>query len=61
MQQLMDGTAYLLNLELDGIRLKIRAALENLDSISRRDYVKGELEAAILRLDDLCDMTGCDK
>ena len=61
MQQLTDGGAYLLNLELDSIRLKIRAALENLDSINRRDYVKGELEAAISRLGDLCEMTGCDK
>ena len=56
MNQISDGQLYLWNLEFDSIRAKIRGALENIDSISKRNYVRGELEAAISRLDDLCDM-----
>ena len=45
------------HIELDYMRAQLRYALDNLDSISKRNDVKGKLEAVHARLDDLCDAT----
>ena len=39
------------------IRLQLRYALDNIDSISKRKRVTGALEFVASMLDDFCDMT----
>ena len=51
------GQAYLWNLELDSMRWKVRYALDNLNSLSARNDVKGSLEDVLTRLDNLCEIT----
>lgn len=45
------------HIELDYMRVKVYWALNNLDDLSRRNDVKGQLEAVWQRLDELCDVT----
>lgn len=45
------------HIELDYMRAKVYWALNNLDDLSRRNDVKGQLEAVGHRLDELCDVT----
>jgi hypothetical protein len=35
---------------------RVRYALDNLDSIERRDEVRGRLQSVLFRLDDLCEL-----
>jgi hypothetical protein len=51
------GQAHLWNLELDSMRWQVRYALDNLNSLSARNDVKGSLEDVLTRLDNLCEIT----
>lgn len=52
-----EGEEYLWNLEFESMRLQVGIALNNLDNISKRNDVKGQLEAVYRRLDELCEQT----
>ena len=39
------------------IRLQLRYALDNIDSVSKRKRVTGALEFVVSMLDDFCEMT----
>lgn len=39
------------------IRLQLRYALDNIDSISKRKRVTGAIEFVVSMLDDFCEMT----
>ena len=52
-----EGQEHQWHIELDYLRAQVRYALNNLDSIDKRNDVKGKLEAVFLRLDDLCEFT----
>ena len=45
------------HIELDYMRAQLRYALDNLDSISKRDEVKGKIENVYFTLDELCEQT----
>lgn len=45
------------HIELDHMRAQVRFALENLNSLDRRNDVKGKLEDVASRLGDLCEIT----
>jgi hypothetical protein len=45
-----------LNAELEAMQWRVRYALDNLDSIERRDEVRGRLQSVLFRLDDLCEL-----
>lgn len=45
------------HIELDDMRARLRYALNNLDSIERRTCVKHEIEQAVSRLNELCELT----
>jgi hypothetical protein len=51
------GQAHLWNLEFDTLRWKVRYALNNIDSLSERNDVKGALEVVLDRLNSLCEAT----
>ena len=44
-------------MELEHMRDQLRFALNNLDSISKRNDVKGKIESVCFALDDLCKQT----
>ena len=45
------------HIELDDMRARLRYALENLDSIERRTYVRHQIEQVRSRLNELCELT----
>jgi hypothetical protein len=45
-----------LNAELEAMQWRVRYALDNLDSIERRDEVRGRLQSVLFRLDDLREL-----
>ena len=45
------------HIELTHMREQLRFALNNLDSISKRNDVKGKIESVCFALDDLCKQT----
>lgn len=45
------------HIELDYMRAQLRWVLNNLDSIEKRNDVKGKLEVVCSRLNDLCKLT----
>ena len=45
------------HIELDYMRQKVYWALNNLDSLDRRNDVKGQLEVVLFRLQELCNVT----
>ena len=45
------------HIELVHMRDQLRYALNNIDSIEKRDYVKDKLESAAFRLGELCEQT----
>lgn len=52
-----EGQEHEWHIELDYMRAKVYWALNNLNDLSRRNDVKGQLEAVWHRLDELCDVT----
>lgn len=52
-----EGQEYELHIELDHMKAQLRYALANLDSISKRNEVKGKLENVYFTLDELCEQT----
>ncbi len=44
--------------DLNDLRWRMRYALENLDSIGKRENVRAVLEVAMFRLDELCEAIG---
>ena len=45
------------HIELDYMRAQLRYALNNLDSIDKRNEVKGKIENVYFTLDELCEQT----
>ena len=45
------------HIELDYMRAQLRWVLNNLDSIEKRNDVKGKIEVVCERLNDLCKLT----
>jgi hypothetical protein len=52
-----EGQEHEWHIELDYMRAKVYWALNNLDDLSRRSDVKGQLEVVVARLDELCNVT----
>lgn len=52
-----EGQEYLWYIELDEMRTRLRYALDNLDSIDRRTYVRHQIEQVHARLKDLAELT----
>ena len=52
-----EGQEHPWHIEIDHLRSQVRFALENLDSLARRNDVKGKLEDVYDRLEDLCEIT----
>ena len=46
-----------LHVELDYMKAQLRYVLDNLDSISKRNDVKGKIENVYFTLDELCEQT----
>jgi len=45
------------HIELDDMRARVRFALDNIDSLSKRKDVTGQLEVVLFNLDELCEIT----
>lgn len=52
-----EGQEHEWHIELDDMRARLRYALNNLDSIERRTYVKHQIEQVVSRLNELCELT----
>jgi len=52
-----DGQEHEWHIELDYMRAQVRYALNNLDDLPKREDVRGKLEMALMRLNDLCKLT----
>tara|TARA_R110000803_G_scaffold91556_1_gene159038 strand:- start:704 stop:892 length:189 start_codon:yes stop_codon:yes gene_type:complete len=48
------------NIELDGMRAKLRFVLDNLNSLDKRNDVKGVIESVYFNLDNLREPTKGD-
>lgn len=51
------GQEHQWHIELDDMRVRLRYALENLDNIDKRTYVKHQIEQVRSRLNELCELT----
>ena len=60
-EQMSEGEEHLWQIELDHLRAQVRFALEHLNSIDKRNDVKGKLEDVYFRLKDLCEATRGEK
>ena len=45
------------HIELDDMRARLRYALDNLDNIDKRTYVRHQIEQVRSRLNELCELT----
>ena len=52
-----EGQEHEWHIELDYMRAQLRYALDNLDTLSKRNDVKGKIEVVLMRLNDLCEQT----
>jgi hypothetical protein len=52
-----EGQEHQWHIELDDMRARVRYALDNIDSLSKRKDVTGQLEVVLNRLDELCEIT----
>ena len=52
-----EGQELLWHIELNGIRARIRFVLNNIDDLSKRKDVTGQLEVVLRNLDELCELT----
>ena len=52
-----EGQEHAWHIELDDMRARLRYALNNIDSISKRKLVTAQLEVVIDRLGELCELT----
>lgn len=52
-----EGQEHEWHIELDYMRAIVRYALNNLDELPKREDVRGRLEVALMRLNDLCELT----
>jgi len=52
-----EGQEHEWHIELDYMRATVRYALNNLDDLPKREDVRGRLEVALMRLNDLCELT----
>ena len=52
-----EGQEHEWHIELDYMRAQLRYALDNLDSIERRTYVRHQIEQVRSRLNELCELT----
>jgi hypothetical protein len=52
-----EGQEHQWHIELDDMRARVRFALDNIDSLSKRKDVTGQLEVVLNRLDELCEIT----
>jgi hypothetical protein len=52
-----EGQEHQWHIELDDMRARVRFALNNIDSLSKRKDVTGQLEGVLRNLDELCEIT----
>ena len=52
-----EGQEHEWHIELDDMRARVRFALNNIDSLSKRKDVTGQLEVVVSRLNELCEIT----
>ena len=52
-----EGQEHEWHIELDDMRARLRYALDNLDSIDKRTYVRHEIEQVRSRLNELVELT----
>ena len=52
-----EGQEHEWHIELDDMRARLRYALDNLDSIDKRTYVRHQIEQVRSRLTELCELT----
>ena len=52
-----EGQEHQWHIELDDMRARVRFALNNIDSLSKRKDVTGQLEVVLRNLDELCEIT----
>jgi hypothetical protein len=52
-----EGQEHEWHIELDYMRAQLRWVLNNLDDLPKREDVRGRLEVAMMRLNDLCELT----
>lgn len=52
-----DGQEHLWHIELADMQARVRFALDNIDSLSKRKDVTGQLEVVLRNLDELCEIT----
>ena len=52
-----EGQEHEWHIELDDMRARLRYALDNLDSIDKRTYVRHQIEQVRSRLTELCEIT----
>jgi len=56
-----EGQEHEWHIELDDMRARLRYALDNLDSIEKRTYVRHQIEQVRSRLNELCEITKGEK
>ena len=56
-KQMTEGQEHAWHIELDDMRARLRYALDNLDSIDKRTYVRHQIEQVRSRLTELCELT----
>jgi uncharacterized NAD(P)/FAD-binding protein YdhS len=52
-----EGQEHEWHIELDDMRARLRYALDNLDSIEKRNYVRHQIEQVRSRLNELVELT----
>ena len=52
-----EGQEHQWHIELDDMRTRLRYALNNLDNIDKRFYVRHQIEQVRSRLTELCELT----
>lgn len=52
-----EGQEHAWHIELDDMRARVQFALNNIDSLSKRKDVTGQLEVVLRNLNELCELT----
>jgi hypothetical protein len=52
-----EGQEHEWHIELCHLRAQLSYALDNIDSIRKRDEVEGKIESVLVRLHELCELT----
>ena len=52
-----EGKEHARQIEMHYMRAQLSYALDNIDSIRKRDEVEGKIESVLFRLHELCELT----